>query len=252
MLTSRNLEQRLPLSVTQRSPPSCLPQGCIVLLALTASLTLGIHVGFAQKPTSADSSATTRSTSPTATQALSPDERTRIELLESYQFLREQLRAAQVAIASNRIEAQEVARRQSEDLNARLDALRASLSVVNQRQQEAAARAEYDRYHQEQAANRSYWTLLWISGIAGAAILLTLLVMTRMQWRAMNRIADTIGLQPQLLAHSSHYLQDSRQLPQQGDTTVIQANNRLATAVDRIERRVSELESAARSPEHRV
>lgn len=238
--------------MTQRSTPIRLLQCCLVLFALTVSWSWGILPGFAQKPPSEDSAGTTHPAPTASPQVLSHDERTRIELLESYQFLREQLRAAQVAIASNRIEAQEVARRQSEDLTARLDALRASLTVVNQRQQEAATRAEYDRYHQEQAETRSYRTLLWIAGTAGAAVLLTLLVMTRMQWRAMNRIADALGLQPQLLSQSSQFLPDSRELARLGDSAVAQANNRLASAVERIERRVSELESAARTPEHRV
>lgn len=218
-----------------------------MLLALALAWTWGIPVSFAQKLPSGDSPVASRSIPHTPEQVLSPDERTRIELLESYQFLREQLRAAQVAIASNRIEAQEVARRQSEELNARLDALRASLTVVNQRQQEAAARAEYDRYHQEQAESRSYRTLLWIAGTAGAAVLLTLLVMTRAQWRAMTRIADALDPQPQLLVHSGRFLQESGHASLLSDTAVAQANNRLASAVERIERRVSELEGAARS-----
>lgn len=213
-------------------------------VALTLILSSTSSFCLAQSP---PNGVTPRPTPPAAASAspgLSSDERTRIELLESYQFLREQLRAAQVAIASNRIEAQEVARRQNEDLTARLDALKASLILVNQRQQETATRADYDRFQQEQTTNRSHRTLLWIAGIAGGSVLLTLLMMSRFQWRAMNRIADAVGAQSQLHLTSGQYITDAhRALP--FDPAVAQANQRLMSAVERIERRVSSLEGTA-------
>ena|GEM_PF-5965898 len=208
--------------------------------------TSGAHAQV-ETPANNDSPALLLPGATSALKTMPAEERNRAELLESYQFLREQLRSAQVAIANNRVDAQETIRQQTADLTTKLEAMRATVAAVNKRQQEDAFRFEYERIHRQEASQRSDRSLLWFAGIAGTALLLTLAIMARLQSRAMNRIAEAVTAHPRLLAQNgggwlpsgAHSLSEK---------AVAESNQRLTSAMERIERRIGHLEHTANPP----
>lgn len=169
------------------------------------------------------------------------EELTPAELLEAYYSVRDQLRATQAALLSQRAEADERSRAQTQALNDRLEALKASLAAVNKRQAEDASRAEYELFRQQEAAQRSTQIALWIAAAVGFSVLLATFLTAHYQRRAMNRIADAVSKHPQLLAQAQ-----AGWLPLEAgarsDHTVNLSNQRLASTLERIEQRIQDLE----------
>jgi len=168
------------------------------------------------------------------------------QLLEAYHGIRHQLRATQSALISQRAEADERAQAQSRALNEKLELLRVSLAAVNKRQQDDASRAEYELFLQQEELHRSSRLALWIASSIGLAVLLGSLVSAHFQRRAMNRIADAVTLRPALFQEPPPgWL--ALDLNTRADQAVKTTNQRLATALERIEQRIQELEHTGSS-----
>jgi len=187
----------------------------------------------------------------------SNEERLRSELLDSYQFLREQLYTTQAAIAAQRLDAQEAARRQASEITAQLEAMKHRLTEMNERQREDTFRLEYKSQQQQEETRRSQHSFFWIAGVIGGALLLALVVMVRLQSQAIHRIAHAVHLSPPAWTQSrlGAWSASSPAPLDVGDTSVAAANQRLAAAVEKIERRIGSLEQTARGkkdPEQRV
>ena len=154
------------------------------------------------------------------------------ELLRSYVQLQEQLHAAQLAIERNRLEAESAATRNAELITAKLTALEQSLTNARSRELE-----------QLQGANR---LMLIIGGSCAAVGFLAMLLTAWLQWRAVNRLTEF-----SMLSQASFTM---------GRTTLIaggdvgghpmteQGNARLSGALERLEKRIIELEHTTLAP----
>jgi len=159
--------------------------------------------------------------------AAKADELSQAELLKSNLHLQEQLHTAQLAIERNRLESQEAARAQAAAINDKLDAIRTALETERQRQQEDMQRS-----------NR---TLLWVASAFGGVGLLAMLFTALFQWRAMNRMAEITAPRALLAAPGPHGLIPAETGGPPGKAVEL-SNQRLMSVIDRLERRVFELE----------
>jgi hypothetical protein len=163
------------------------------------------------------------------------------ELLAAYDSLRDQLRATQSALLSQRTESDERFRTHAQAMEDRLEALRVSLAAVDRRQAVDASRVEYELFRQQDAALRSTQVALWIAAAAGVSLLLGTLLTANSQRRAINRIADAVSGHPHQLAQAQ-----AGWLPLEAgvrsDSTVDLSTQRLASTLDRIEERIRDLE----------
>ena len=173
-----------------------------------------------------------------------PEDLSATEVLKSYLQVRDQLHAAQLAIANNRLEAEAKARAQTAALTEKLEAIRVTVEAERERQRADIDRANAERERQRlemQSANR---TVLWIAGVIGIAALLTMVIMPLVQWRAINRVAEMSVQRAQLAAPRQQSL-----LPAETaaplDQAVTLSNQRLLSVIDRLERRILELEHTA-------
>ena len=151
--------------------------------------------------------------------------------LRSYLQLQEQLHATMLAIEQTRLENSLASRTNADALATRLELIEKSLD--QQRQQHADAMRNSNR------------TLLTLAGVFMGVGFLTLLVMAFFQLRGMNRLAEIAtgfptvpGLTPAALANGT----DPRLLGPGGNGE----STRLHGVIERLERRIHELEGAAR------
>ncbi|HRE82761.1 MAG TPA: hypothetical protein PLN52_17080 [Opitutaceae bacterium] len=243
---------------------SAIRRGALLLLGMVLGATCLAQPANNTPPPSASSSPTPERTSSntvapgTRGRTADPnEERLRSELLDSYQFLREQLYTTQAAIAAQRLDAQEAARRQASEITTQLEAMKHRLTEMNERQREDTFRLEYRSQQQQEETRRSQRSLFWIAGVVGGALLLTLVVMARLQSQAIHRIAHAVHVSPDALEQTrlGAWSGQSPTSIDVGETSVEAANQRLAAAVEKIERRIGSLEQTARGkkdPEQRV
>lgn len=149
------------------------------------------------------------------------------ELLQAYIRLQAQLNEAQLAIEQNRVEYQESARAQAAAITEKLSAIQTSLDAERARQQE-----------EMQRSNR---TLLWVAAAFGGAGMLAMLFTAMFQWRTMNRVAEISAWHPQLAASGAQSLLPA-EVGAGGGKMVELSNQRLMSVIERLERRVFELE----------
>jgi len=194
----------------KRSLPALANLLSVLLLLLSASL-----VASAQGASEAD-----------IVQA-SEDDRSQEELLKAFVHLQEQLHQNQMAIESSRLEAQKTAREQAAAITDKLAAIQTALQTEQARQQD-----------EMQRSNR---TLLWVAAAFGMAGMGAMVFTAVFQWRTMNRIAELIPARAQLLAGSSAGLLTAGDMP---GKAVELSNQRLMSVIERLEKRVLELEGA--------
>jgi tetratricopeptide (TPR) repeat protein len=194
------------------------------------------------------------------TRPASPEDLSKAELLQSYLQVREQLHATQLAIANNRAEAEAVARTQAAAITDKLEAIKVEMNAERERHQRETQRinAERDRQQiemyrlnserarQQAEAERSNRNVLWIAAAFGGLGLLAMIALPLIQWRTLNRMAEVTALRaPEAVP---------RALPgdagtEASDRMVASSNQRLLSVIDRMERRIFELEqTAAPSP----
>ena len=169
-----------------------------------------------------------------------PEQLTEAEQLKAQNLrLQAQLREAELAIERNRAEAQEAARAQAAAITEKLNTIQAAIDAERKRQQEELSRQRDDL----QNSNRA---LLWVAASFGCVGLLAMLGTAIFQWRATNRLAEVSPLRAQLAAPGAPAL-----LPAETGATgkvVELSNQRLMAVIDRLERRVFELEHTAVKP----
>lgn len=150
------------------------------------------------------------------------------QVLRSYLQLQEQLHSAMLTLEQSRRDAEVAARSNAQTIADRLNLIEQTLTV--QRRQEAEA---------VQSSNR---TLLVMGGCFGALGLLGVVLMSWFQLRAMNRLASVASALPAL------------QLPAPGAAGALEAGNgsvvetsntRLLGAIERLEKRVLDMERTA-------
>src|SRR5260221_11073026 len=173
-----------------------------------------------------------------AAPAVKVEETNSLETLRSYLQLQEQLHATQLAIEENRKEANAAAARGAETLANRLQAIEQSLAGQRARELEAM-----------QSSNR---LMLTVAGGIAVLGLAAMVLMAYSHWRAMSRLADIATAFP-----TGRGLGGSAPLAAlgPGDAHVVsvgpgpaeQSNGRLLGAIDRLEKRIYELEHTTQS-----
>jgi tetratricopeptide (TPR) repeat protein len=172
------------------------------------------------------------------------DTASQAELLKSYVRVQEELRAAQQALVNSRLEAEAAARAQTAAIAEKLEALKVAMAAESDRQLAETQRQEAERQQHEAETARSTRMVLWIAGAFGSLGSLAVLFSVLFQWRAMNRVAEVMALRPALptpersgLAAGGH--------PAPAAEAVLLSNQRLLSVIDRMERRIFELEHTA-------
>ena len=158
------------------------------------------------------------------------------ETLRAYLQLQEQLRATRLAIEHGRLEAEAASARSAEALASRLQAIEQSLASQRARELEVM-----------QSSNR---LMLVVAATLAGAGLLTILLMAYSHWRTLNRLAEIAGAFP-----AGPALRVGPALPalDSGESQLVaagpaeQSNLRLLDAVERLEKRLLELEHTAGS-----
>ena len=180
----------------------------------------------------------------------SPEELSPAELLKSYLQLREQLQARQMAIASSRIEAEVTARAQAAAVGEKLDGLKTAMEAERERRRVEAEKNQAqlaEGQRQQFELQRSNRLVLWVAAVFGGMALLAIIVGPLLQWRAMNRLVQVVAARPPLPAAATPSL-----LPAEtgglSDQTVAVSSQRIQGALERMERRIFELEHTASRP----
>lgn len=168
---------------------------------------------------------------PTNATPAAPDQVASQDVLRAYLQVQEQLHATQLALERNRLEAESAARSNAEAFTARMQLLEQSLAGERQR--------EFDALQGLQRL------MLVFAGVFAGVALLAILVTTFLQSRALNRLASANTSRPMLPA-----LTQAAPFPALGPGagplvpfgTPENANARLLAVIERLEKRVQELE----------
>ena len=173
------------------------------------------------------------------------DELSQAELLKSYLQVRDQLHATQLAIANSRAETEATQRAQATAIAEKLEAIKAAMEAERQRMQVETLRANAERERQQIEAQRSNRTVLWVAVGFGVIGLLAMLFMPLVQLRTINRIAEVANRGAVVPASAGLLTTDSDALPGQA---VTMSNQRLMSVIERMEKRIFELENTTVTP----
>ncbi len=160
-----------------------------------------------------------------------------MEALRSYLELQAQLHAAQLAIERNRQENEAAANRNAEALTNGLQLLRQTLNEQQSRELETMRSTNH--------------LVLAAAATLAAVGVLALLLTAYLQWRAMIRIAQLptpAGNTLALWAGRAYPTLGPGDMPLVSAGTAEQSSARLLGVIDRLERRIVELEHSARAP----
>jgi tetratricopeptide (TPR) repeat protein len=188
--------------------------------------------------------AQTTTENPSAKSA-TPEELSQAELLKSYLQMRDQLIANQLAIANTRAEAESNSRAQATAIAEKLEAIKSAMETDRQRQQIETLRLNAERERQQIEAQRSNRTVLWVAVGFGAIGFLAMLIMPLLQWRAINRMAEFNSRSPALKPQAALLAAETDELPTHA---VTHSNQRLMSVIERMEKRILELEHTATPP----
>lgn len=190
---------------------------------------------------------------PHVTSVTSPEELSQTELLKSYLELRKELYATQLAIANSRAEAETAARLRAAAITDKLESIKSSMEGERERHRvdTERANAERERFRtdmerlnaerewQQAELERSNRSVLWIAGIGGGLGLLAIFLTPLFQWWTIQRLSATAWHPP---ARSIGLLSDGNGEVAATDQAVAVTNQRLMSAIERMERRIFDFE----------
>jgi tetratricopeptide (TPR) repeat protein len=183
----------------------------------------------------------------TPAKATGPDETGQAELLNSYLRVREQLHDAEIAIANNRLEAEATARAQAAAIAEKLDTIKSTIAAEREHQAAETQRAAAEQERQRIASQEANHIILWIAVSFGVVGLLTMLATALLQWRGIKRMTEVTAQRPALpSATPQGWLTAGNSGPH--SEVVALSNQRLMSVIDRMERRILELENTAAQP----
>jgi tetratricopeptide (TPR) repeat protein len=144
--------------------------------------------------------------------------------------IQQQLHDTQLAIEQNRQQLEAEARRNAEDMTARLQSLQQVIAAQRQSEIEAVQKTQQ---------------MILVFGVSfGAVGLAVLLLMAYLQWRAVARLAELISLR-----QAEYSLDQGRVSPAlTAGVSVEQSNARLFSMVEHLEKRILELKQVTRPP----
>lgn len=181
------------------------------------------------------------------TKAPSPDDLSQAELLKSYWNVREQLHAAELAIAHNRLESEAAARAQAAAIAEKLDAIKALIAAEREQLQNEARRTAAEQERQRLATAESNRFILWMAAALGGGGLAAMLATTLFQWRGIKLITQVSAHSHQLAVPAQSGWWPPGQHAPSGETVAL-SNQRMMAVIDRMERRILELEHTAVAP----
>ena len=185
---------------------------------------------------------------PAVAKSAVPEELSSAELLKSYLQVREQLHATQLAIVNSRIEAEAAARVQAAAITEKLEAIKSAMAVERDRYQTETQRLNAERQLQQAETERTVRTVLWVAAIFGGVGLVAMLLMPVLQSRTLNKMAAAGAFRPQLAAPERPALPSGEAALGSAESAVALANQRLTSVIERMERRIFELEHTAVPP----
>ncbi len=152
------------------------------------------------------------------------------DLLRAYLHLQEQLHSVQLSMDQSRQDAAAAADKSAEQLAARLNSIEQALAAQRARELEAM-----------QSSNR---VMLTVAGTFAAVGLLAMVCMAYFQWRTINRLAElSAALPTSRLLGTGTWPGEGHLL---GPGTADESNARLMGNLERLEKRLIELEHTAR------
>ena len=184
-------------------------------LVVCAGLTLGARVFAAE------------------TNALSSSEAMGITVqtqINGYLQIQEQLHDTQLAIERNRQQAETAAKRNADDMAARIEALQQIIAT--------------QRAGEDEAMQKMQQFMLILAGAFGTIVLLVVLLMAYLQWRTVARLVELSSLRPPEFAMGNGRISPSLVT----SASVEQSNARLFDMVDQLEKRILELKQATLAP----
>jgi len=159
-------------------------------------------------------------------------------MVNGYLQIQEQLHATLLAIETNRLQAEAEAATNAAVLTARIQAL--EQTIADQRASEI------------EAARKTQQLALFMAGAFGLIGLSIMLLMVYFQWRVFTQLIKITARQPSALALGNNralpLVEAAGELAASGRAAVESSNTRLLGVVDRLEKRVLELEQIARAP----
>jgi tetratricopeptide (TPR) repeat protein len=167
------------------------------------------------------------------------EETNSMETLRAYVHLQEQIHSTQLAIEQLRRDADQASAENAKVLGSRLEALETALAAQRSRELDAM-----------QSSNR---VMLIVAGSFAGVGILAMLLMAYFQWRAVSRLAEMSAALPALRALGPAPMfaalgSGETHLVQTGAAE--QSNLRLLGALERLEKRIFELEHTTRTPLH--
>jgi tetratricopeptide (TPR) repeat protein len=153
---------------------------------------------------------------------------TQQELMQSFLHLQEQLHEAKLAIEANKTESQRSAESASKQA-----------TEITQKLADIKLAIDDNRKQQQDELNRSNRALLWVAVVFGLAGMGAMAFTAFFQWRTVNQIASLAPIRAQLPAGASAGLLGAGDI---AGGTVELSNQRLMSVIERLERRVLELE----------
>ena len=150
--------------------------------------------------------------------------------INGYLQIQEQLHDTQLAIERNRQQAEAAAKRNADDMAARIEAL----------QQVIAAQ----RVSEVETMQKMQQFMLILAGAFGTVGLLVVLVMAYLQWRTVARLVELSSLRPPDFGLGNGRISPSLM----AGASVEQSNARLFNMVDQLEKRILELKQATLAP----
>jgi tetratricopeptide (TPR) repeat protein len=159
-------------------------------------------------------------------------------MVNAYLQIQEQIHDTQLAIEQNRQQAEAEARRNMANMTARIEVLQQIIAA--QRQGEA------------ETAQRTQQLMLILGGAFGTIGLVVLSLMAYFQWRAVTRLVELSSAQSRTPAlaggRALPMLETGAGITAPAGVAVELSNSRLLGVIERLEKRILELEHTARAP----
>ncbi len=203
---------------------------------------------FAVAMPAAETVGTNAVSSATSAQPASITETAQMEWLKSYVELREELYGAQLARV--RAEAEAEARMQATAYAEKIEQLRAWWEAERALQREDWRKAEESREQERRAAAHNTRLAWWLAGIIGVTGFFSLAMLSFWQWRGIKRVAE-LASNRGLLA-SPGLRESALDLPVPSDHAVTESTQRLLGTIERLERRIHELEDVSHAEPARI
>jgi tetratricopeptide (TPR) repeat protein len=168
------------------------------------------------------------------------------DTLRAYLQIQEQLHATQLAIERTRHQAEESITRNAETVATRLRDVEQQLSAQRAREEALTQNAGTMSAQHDKEVRFLVYTL----GSFGAFSFLAVIVISYFQWRTVRQLADLATSLPasRMIGSSSGGSPGYGESVPLGSIQIEQTSNRLLSAVERLEKRILELEDAATPP----